>query len=414
MEKSLDRKLAHLHANPSSARDFILADAKDADMAFGISAPGQSPEYYGQEGKFRSLAEYRELIREVVHQGLVDIMLMSASNSNILAIEEHLFEQSHVTPAVRANDTTDVHLGRGNLYWQEPSRPFRTTTIDQMQCGKVECLPEERQWGPSLGLYSVTFNNHIERDVCTLESYRTFRLEAENKGFRHFLEVFDPNTPHAVDPSLLGHFINDHITRLLAGVPRRGRPIFLKIVYHGPRFMEELAAYDPDLIPGILGGASGTTYDAFKLLAEARKHGAKAALFGRKINNSEHQLTFVQFLRWLADGQIEPEEAVAAYHAALQKLGIRPYRILEKDMELTNPAVSYPGGGPSPAGYAQPIGFAKGDDRKSRIPEFPVNAITDYPRKADGNYDFSLFTQEQRLRFNQEHRDRVYGAYPVR
>ena len=37
--KSLDAKLAALKADPS-ARVFILADAKDADMAFGVRAPG--------------------------------------------------------------------------------------------------------------------------------------------------------------------------------------------------------------------------------------------------------------------------------------------------------------------------------------------------------------------------------------
>ena len=39
MNKSLDAKLAEVRANPSS-RAFILADAKDADMAFGVRAPG--------------------------------------------------------------------------------------------------------------------------------------------------------------------------------------------------------------------------------------------------------------------------------------------------------------------------------------------------------------------------------------
>ena len=76
--------------------------------------------------------------------------------------------------------------------------------------------------------------------------------------------------------------------------------------------MEELVSYDPHLVVGILGGSAGTTYDAFKLLAEARKHGARAALFGRKINNSECQLAFVEFLRRIADGQLGPEEAVRA------------------------------------------------------------------------------------------------------
>ena len=39
---------------------------------------------------------------------------------------------------------------------------------------------------------------------------------------------------------------------------------------------------------GILGGSAGTTYDAFFLLEDARRHGARAALVGRTINNSEH------------------------------------------------------------------------------------------------------------------------------
>ena len=37
--KSLDAKLAEIKAS-ASARAFILADAKDADMAFGVRAPG--------------------------------------------------------------------------------------------------------------------------------------------------------------------------------------------------------------------------------------------------------------------------------------------------------------------------------------------------------------------------------------
>jgi hypothetical protein len=332
MTKSLDLKLANIHANPNSARDLILADAKDADMAFGLASPGRSREP-GRE--FRSLGEYRDLMREVARQGLVDILLMSASSNEVLTLDERLFDNSPVTPAVRANDTTDIHLVRGGRYAQSPSLPFRSTTIDHIQCGKAICSSEERRKGCTLGLYSITFNNDPELDRQSLEAYRQFRVEAEQKGLRHFLEVFDPNVPGAVEPTMIGHFMNDHIARMLAGVPRASRPIFLKIPYHGPKFMEELAAYDPHLVPGILGGASGTTHDAFRLLAEAKKYGARAALFGRKINNSEHQLSFIQFLRSIADGQISPEEAVRGYHGALEKLRIKPIRSLQEDLKLT-------------------------------------------------------------------------------
>jgi hypothetical protein len=40
MIKSLDTKIADIRANPSGSKAFIIADAKDADMAFGIVAPG--------------------------------------------------------------------------------------------------------------------------------------------------------------------------------------------------------------------------------------------------------------------------------------------------------------------------------------------------------------------------------------
>ena len=99
--------------------------------------------------------------------------------------------------------------------------------------------------------------------------------------------------------------------------------------------MEQLAGYDARLIVGILGGSSGTTLDAFQQLWEAKKYGARVALYGRMINNSEHQLTFIADLRGLADGRLEPREAVRSYHAALGRLKIAPYRKLEDDLQAT-------------------------------------------------------------------------------
>ena len=343
-EKSLDTKLARIKADPA-CRDFIIADAKDADMAFGIAAPGKSPEMHAHEARFRNMTEYRAVIREIVHQGLVDIMLMSAHTNSILTMEEGLFENSHITPAARANDTTEIFAARGAQHGTQPSRPFRTATIDQIQCGRVDCDTGERERGANLGLYSVTFNNDAELDRQTLEAYKAFRIEAESKGFRHFLEVFDPNAAkHPLEPGKLGAFMNDMIVRCLAGVPTAGRPLFLKVVYHGPKFTEELARYDPTLVVGVLGGSAGTTYDAFKLLADAQKHGAHVALFGRKINNAEHQLAFIAMLRRIVDGQISAEEAVRAYHGVLQGLKITPQRTLIDDMKLTEAVFSYGGG----------------------------------------------------------------------
>src|SRR5262245_48161503 len=341
--KSLDRKLAAIHADPN-CREFILADSKDADMALGVGAPGLSPEAHPGEVRFKTLDEYREQMRLITRQGLVDIMLMSASSNFALTLHERLFDHSHVTPAVRANDTTDIHLARGAGYAQSPSRPFRTLSIDHAMCGHLDCAPEERALGADLGLYSVTFNNDLHHDLGTLERFHAFREEAERKGFRYFLEVFDPNVPNAVAPDALPAYINDMISRMLAGVAPAGRPLFLKMVYHGPKALEELFRFDPHLVIGILGGSAGTTRDAFQLLHDAQKYGAKVALFGRKINNAENQLAFVQFLRLIVDGVIGPAEAVKAYHAVLGKLGIRPQRSLEDDLQATDGSMRYGGG----------------------------------------------------------------------
>ena len=340
MEKTLEVKLAALKKDPAS-RVFILADAKDADMGFGIASPGRS-----YDGRLRSLGEFRDQMREIVKQGLVDIMLMSASTSDVLTIQERIFDESAVTPAVRANDTTDVHIVRGSCYAQEASRPFASTTIDHIQAGKSPCTEAERRLGSNLGLFSVTFNNDVGRDLKMLEAYKAFRLESEAKKFTHFLEVFHPNLPvnvHGIPPAKIPFFVNDHIVRMLAGVPAASRPRFLKIPYAGPRAMEELRGYDPSLVVGVLGGASGTTHDAFALVYEAKKYGARVALFGRKINAAEDQLKFIEFLRMVADDAILPAEAVKAYHGELQKLGIPPHRSLEKDLELTSTVQSYGG-----------------------------------------------------------------------
>ncbi len=303
-------------------------------MAYGIASPGRSPEHHAQEGRFRTLDEYRDLIRQNVRQGLVDIMLMSGSTNAVLTLQERLFDNSHVTPAIRANDATDIWAAQGGAYLREPARPFRSASLDQAMCGKPECRPDERRQGADLGLYSITLNNDLGLDHQTLTAYKAFRVEAAAKDFRHFLEVFDPNALQNPVPDL-GRYINDMIARTLAGVAGKERPLFLKMAYHGPAAMEQLVSYDSRLVVGILGGASGTTLDAFHQLWEAKKYGARAALYGRMINNAEHQLTFIEHLRALADGHVQPVEAVRSYHAALARLGIRPYRKLEDDLQST-------------------------------------------------------------------------------
>jgi hypothetical protein len=174
------------------------------------------------------------------------------------------------------------------------------------------------------------------------------------------------------------------------------------MVYHGPKFTEELVHYDPTLVVGILGGASGTTYDAFKLIAESQKYGAKVALFGRKINNAEHQLAFVQMLRRIVDGNVGPEEAVAAYHAVLQGLGIQPYRSLQDDLQLTNPVMSYV----SPASTATRVSMSARPSAGATTvaqPTATARALT------NGGPDFAKMTKEERLAYHRKRLARMMG-----
>ena len=422
--KSLDAKLAETRANPNS-RAFILADAKDADMAFGVRAPGPrqylsgrgerraqfSPEIWTRdEFGYRSLPEFLDIIREIVQQGLVDIMLMSAYVSEQLTIKEGLFKNSDVTPAARANDTTDVWAVRHGCYTREPAQPFRSATIDHIQCGQIECDRSGEGFpGANLGLYSITFVNDLEQDRVTLQAFKEFREEAERKKFRYFLEVFDPNVSSGVPPEKLGEFINDNIIRALAGVPESGRPLFLKIVYHGPKAMEELAQYDPNLVVGILGGSAGTTYDAFKLIHDAQKYGARVALFGRKINHAEQQLAFIEMLRLITDGKVLPEEAVRAYHGILQAKNIEPHRPLEDDLKLTDRAMSYEGSATKRATLevrGKPLAAAQFEIRNQKS---EIRNDEGWPKLPNGTADFAKMTSAQRRAYDAVRLKRHFG-----
>jgi hypothetical protein len=187
--------------------------------------------------------------------------------------------------------------------------------------------------------------------------------------------------------------------------------LFLKMVYHGPKAMEELVRYDPQLVVGILGGSAGTTYDAFKLLAEAKKYGARVALFGRKINNAENQLAFIHFLRLIADGEVSAEEAVRAYHGVLQALGVAPQRSLEEDMVLQTNVMSYDGNGKvistPPAKEKKPAGCACAGHCKNGTAK-PALA-EQKPAATNGEVDFRTMTPAQKVAYHKARWDRILG-----
>jgi hypothetical protein len=340
MKDRLIQKLAAIKAN-RAGRTFVLADAKDADMAFGIASPG--PHYPAVEANrgMRTMPQFLDQIRAIVHQGEVDILLASASVMSRLAHAEGLFDGSSVTPAIRANDTTDVWVGRGARYRNSPSRPFATAYIEDALYGTSAPATNAKPV-VDLGLYSMTFNNDLDADREALTAFKAFRRDAKRLGFHYFLEVFGPNVEATgIPPAEVGFYVNDMIVRSLAGVSVADQPLFLKIPYFGPAALEELVAYDPSLIVGILGGSAGTTYDAFLLLEEAQKRGARVALFGRKIKDAEDPLAFISTMRRVVDGDLKAHDACAYYHDLLRQQKIQPKRSLTDDQQTTAQELSY-------------------------------------------------------------------------
>ena len=326
--KILDTKLKNIRSGNYKPSDFIIADAKDADMGGGRRAPGFIREENGKlTEKPASYESYLNKMKEMTKSQMVDVMLMSMTSAERL-VNQNIFNNSPVTPAVRLNDTSCIWgLLRHGEYDTHQSRPFATTQLRHAK-NFVD-----------LGLYSMTFNKDVDRDVHMLNEYRNFRDNAEKIGMRHFLEVFNSAVIN-LSIEEMGQYVNDCILKTLAGQISKEKPLFLKIAYNGPKAMEELASYDPgNLVIGILGGGKGTSRDCFELLKQACKYGARVALFGRKVNLSENQLIIIETMRNVIENDLDSNDAVKLYHDKLLKENIKPDRDISKDSELTDPAL---------------------------------------------------------------------------
>lgn len=210
LKKTLDAKLATLAENPA-ADCFILADAKDPDMARGVASAGRNA-----DGSLRSIMTQTRRVNR--RPGLV----------HHADVGEHVRNPDHRRAHIRrlggdaggARQRYDRWLPiRGSCYMAHPSQPFATTTIDHIQAGKSPCTALERGRGANLALYSVTFNNDPDRDLLNDGTIQGLpALQAEAKGLRHFLEVFTPNVPasvHGLAPDEIPAFLErPHRARL--------------------------------------------------------------------------------------------------------------------------------------------------------------------------------------------------------
>ena len=286
MEKSLDRKIARILADPS-CRDFILADAKDADMAFGLAAPGRSPEHHAGEARFRTLGR---------------VPPTDARDRRPRAGGHHADERQHERDADDQGAAVRPEPGHAGGPRQRHDRHLAGRRQRTLRAAAVAALPHgddrphpvrqggvrsrpSAAWGPTWGSIpsrSTTTSSWTDRTPGSLPGVPH---RGRGQGLPPFPGGLRSERPRKQPPADLARFINDNIVRALAGVTSRGRPLFLKIVYHGPAAMEALARYDRSLVIGILGGSAGTTFDAFHMLWEAKKYGAA----GRPLRPEDQQ-----------------------------------------------------------------------------------------------------------------------------
>src|SRR5208282_999189 len=143
--------------------DFIIADAKDPDMGPGLHSVGPARQRDGTSTRLRTRAEFIESIEAVIKQDIVDVMLTSASNLERL-VQRNAFAGTGVKPTIRANDATDIWVHRGSNHPKHPSRPFRTVSLSRVRSGTATPNPGAKVALTDLGLYSITFTNHLDAD----------------------------------------------------------------------------------------------------------------------------------------------------------------------------------------------------------------------------------------------------------
>ena len=83
MNERLTGKLSRIRSGAYEPADFIIADAKDAEMGGGIGGLGSVTDRDGTRQPATAL-DYRQAMTDMMSSGLVDIMLTSLSSAESL------------------------------------------------------------------------------------------------------------------------------------------------------------------------------------------------------------------------------------------------------------------------------------------------------------------------------------------
>ena len=298
----------------------IFVFAADPLASAGIQGLGQvqdpSPHY-------RTRPEFLDLQRTLVEDGNLDGLLMTPADAEVLALEEGLFVNTHITPIVRMNSETGIWNPRYGIYRSEHSMPFQTVFPEDTRAYCEAIIAPALACEVRLGLYSITLNNDVQADQRMLDAYVQFaHWLGETEGIDHILEVFLPNVKiPGLDEEKRGMYIADSIVRTMSYLRKHQRPRFIKTAYTTAQVWNDLTQFDPTLIVGALGGPRQNARRTLQLAHDVVRNGGRAILFGRSIFEEEDPVGIVQALRRVLDGTDSPEESHSEYQKSIRRNG---------------------------------------------------------------------------------------------
>ena len=242
----IDDKLARIRAGDYAKGDFIIADAKDGDMGPSMRSCGPRRRKDGTQDGFRTRGEFLDSVEAIVRQDVVDVMLTSLSNYEALAARG-VYEGSRVMPAGSA-PTTPPTSGCSAAPATRLS-PRARSAAPTWRAQRRSDASSASTRSPS----TTTSTGTTPRSITSRGSARTRRRTTSGTSWRSSTRTRRATSP----PRDVPGFVSDAMMRCLAGLTKAERPEFLKIAYNGPAALEELAAYDPSVVVGILGRRRG-------------------------------------------------------------------------------------------------------------------------------------------------------------
>lgn len=277
----------------------------------GLGAAGSS---------YRTHPEFVQLIRSIVEQGVVDAVLMTPADAELLSAMECLFQDSPVTPLVRMNAETGIWSPRHGQYKTVPSIPFQTVPVTGADWCDSLIRTASDSCRVTAGLYSVTLNNDVAADHRTMSAYLAFAREVGKKeNFHHILEVFPPNVNlPEMDREQVASYTADSIVRITSHLTRRQRPLLIKTQYLSETVWRELTGFDPELVIGALGGSYQNAETTLDLAHRVIRGGGRAVLFGRPVFMEQDPPGMCGAIRAVIDGVMSASQALDAYRKGLQ------------------------------------------------------------------------------------------------